>query len=290
MKTTLFWCTVAFASAHLALAASPFVGTFKNQEGSVRIAEIGAGKFSGQLLSDGQSLPFTAQEKGRELVGRINIEDENVEFRMTLKGSELRLIVDDEATVFIREASPSTLGQRPASGTVPPASNTARSQQPPLSINGVTIDDATLQRFEQDQRVKLPRGKFWYDTVSGAWGVDGGPTLGFTTPGMKLGGQLQANASRGNTGVFINKRELPAADVVGLQQLGVPVQRGRWWVDSRGNFGIEGQPATMGNLFQFSQNKGGAYQRATAGGYIGGDGQTSYFFDPKSGSSVMVGN
>jgi hypothetical protein len=38
-------------------------------------------------------------------------------------------------------------------------------------------------------------------------------------------------------------------------------------------------------LFQFSR----AYQRATAGGYIGSDGTTSYFFDPKTGSSVMTG-
>ncbi len=107
---------------------------------------------------------------------------------------------------------------------------------------------------------------------------------------MELGGPLPADASRGDTGVFVNGRELPLQDVLRLQQLSVPVMRGRWWIDSRGNAGVEGNPTPLANIFQFSQGKGGAYQRSTAGGYIGGDGQTSYFFDPKTGSSVMTGN
>ena len=36
--------------------------------------------------------------------------------------------------------------------------------------------------------------------------------------------------------------------------------------------------------------RGRAYQRSTAGGYIGSDGDTSYFFDPKTGASVMTEN
>ena len=70
----------------------------------------------------------------------------------------------------------------------------------------------------------MPRGSFWYDKISGAWGVEGGPTGGFTAPGIDLGGPLGSDASRGNTG-----------------------------------------------------------------GYIGGDGQTSYFVGPSIGCSVMIG-
>jgi hypothetical protein len=66
--------------------------------------------------------------------------------------------------------------------------------------------------------------------------------------------------------------------------------RGRWWIDSMGNAGVEGNPQPICNVFQFSRGKGGAYQRSTAGGYIGSDGETGYFFDPKSGSSVMTGH
>ena len=156
-------------------------------------------------------------------------------------------------------------------------------------VNRSAIPEATVKAFEQVHGLRLPRGDYWYDRVSGAWGPEGGPTAGFTAPGMNLGGPLPADASRGNTGVFINGRELPMQDVAGLMQMKVPVQQGRWWVDNAGNFGIEGLPAAMGNLFQYSRGRGGAYQRATAGGYIGGDGQTSYFFDPQSGSSVMIG-
>jgi hypothetical protein len=107
---------------------------------------------------------------------------------------------------------------------------------------------------------------------------------------MNLGGPLKEDASRGDTGVFINGRQLPWPDVQGLQAMGVPVERGRWWVDSQGNYAAEGEMTARGNLFQFSKGRGGAYQRATAGGYIGGDGQTSYFFDPSTGASVMTGN
>jgi hypothetical protein len=159
-----------------------------------------------------------------------------------------------------------------------------------LQVNGVVIEDEKVSKLEAEDHILMPRGDFWYDKVSGAWGVAGGPTIGFTKSGVDLGGPLKADASRGNTGVFINNRELPWPDVTGLQQLGVPVQRGRWWVNAQGSFGVEGNPLAMGNIFQFSQGKGGSYQRSTAGGYIGGDGHTSYFFDPKSGSSVMVGN
>jgi hypothetical protein len=156
-------------------------------------------------------------------------------------------------------------------------------------VNRVTIAEEELRKFEQEHHVLVPRGDFWYDKISGGWGLEGGPTLGFTTPGMNLGGPLPADASRGDTGVFINGRELPVQDVLALSRLNVPVLRGRWWIDYLGNFGIEGNPAVLGNVFQFGQGKGGAYQRATAGGYIGGDGQTSYFFDPQTGSSVMTG-
>lgn len=266
------------------LAASPFVGTFKGKDGVIRILERGPGQFAGEFVASGQSLPFTALEKEGALIGQFAMEDEEVDFRMVVKGATLTLSIEEETSKYTREK---VVTDAPL---VRPGGANPATPPKTLRVNGVTISDRTLKKLEQDQGLHLPRGDFWYDRVSGAWGVAGGPTLGFTTPGINLGGPLRRDASKGDSGVFINNRELPLQDVAGLQQLNVPVQRGRWWVDSLGNFGREGSPAGVGNLFQFSQGKGGAYQRATAGGYIGSDGQTSYFFDPKTGSSVLLGN
>lgn len=84
-------------------------------------------------------------------------------------------------------------------------------------------------------------------------------------------------------------REHPI-DVQVLSQY-VNVVQDRWWVDAMGNFGLEGG-GMLGNLFAAAKQRGGGrggYHRATAGGYIGADGSTSYFFAPKSGASVMTG-
>lgn len=293
MKRIVLAVVAALLCLQVCFAASAFTGTFKSKEGTIVLNEVAPGKFTGQFVANGQTLAFTAQEKGGALSGALNLADENLDFRMTLKGRQLTLVLEDESSVFTKDESPSSSASTApeARSSDVKATSTSRAEKAhTLRVNGVDIDDKTVRKFERENRVKLPQGDFWYDKVSGAWGVSGGPTIGFTAPGIVLGGPLAADASRGDTGVFINNRELPQQDVAGLQQLGVPVQRGRWWVDNRGNFGVEGNPATVGNLFQFSQSKGGAYQRATAGGYIGGDGRTSYFFDPKSGSSVMVGN
>ena len=48
-----------------------------------------------------------------------------------------------------------------------------------------------------------------------------------------LGGPLKANASNGNTRVFINGRQLHVLDVVALQQI-TPRVSGRYWVDCSG--------------------------------------------------------
>jgi len=55
-----------------------------------------------------------------------------------------------------------------------------------------------------------------------------------------VGGPLKPNASNGNTGVFINGRELHVMDALGLQTIVGVVIPGRYWVDSRGFFGVDG--------------------------------------------------
>lgn len=98
-------------------------------------------------------------------------------------------------------------------------------------------------------------GRYWYDTVSGAWGVEGRETAGFLMPGHDFG-HLAASASAGNTGVFVNGRELNLAEALGIQRTFGAVYRGRWWLDGRtGNYGMEGNPMPLGNMVAMLQAK-----------------------------------
>jgi hypothetical protein len=182
----------------------------------------------------------------------------------------------------------------------PPGAKTSSTPDPetPMSaaasvvVNGVRLTPEDLAGVEQHYGVRVPAGAYWYDPVCGAWGLQGGPTLGFTIPGLDIGGPLRADASGGDTGVFINGRELRPEEVAYLQQL-VQVSPGRYWLDASGCAGYEGGPALV-NLVQLARSRGGgprgrAWHYAGPGGYAGSDGHTSYFFDPETGSSVMTG-
>lgn len=141
-------------------------------------------------------------------------------------------------------------------------------------INRTRLPTDTLTLLEQTFRTRVPDGRYWYDQASGAWGQEGGPTLGFTVPLLPIGGPLPADISRGNTGVFINGRQLPAADLLGLQQLTGPVMQGRYWLDSQGNAGYEGQPAIV-NLRAIAMQRG-LYRQGSGVGQNNADGSASY--------------
>lgn len=161
---------------------------------------------------------------------------------------------------------------------------TASADAAAITLNGRPIsprDREVLAGYERQWGVAIPAGHYWYDGVSGAVGQWGGPTRGFLSPGLGLGGPLPTNASGGGdgrlTGVFINGRELHPLDVAGLtRMLGQAPWPGRWWVDGQGNFGPEGG-AAVGNLMAAARGRGG-----------GGD--SYYKSDVGTGSSTFVGS
>jgi len=180
-------------------------------------------------------------------------------------------------------------------------------------VNGVELSHEDQQKLAQATGASLPPGRWWYDRVSGAWGVEGGPTQGFTQPNIGLFAPLREDASRGKgalaglarSRVYLNGREIHLLEAQWLAQLlglGAVWGGARYSLDPAGNFGPEGQPPAV-NLFQLVAQAqamaqmsgmpaqgggGGAYCRQGPFGYTGGDGQTSYFFDPNTGASVMV--
>ncbi|MDX2120183.1 MAG: hypothetical protein SF070_03855 [Gemmatimonadota bacterium] len=127
-------------------------------------------------------------------------------------------------------------------------------QERNVVVNRVRLTAQQVSGFESRWSVRVQDGRYWYDRRSGAWGMDGGPTAGWILAGLDLGGPLPADASRGTSGVFINGRELPEADVSALLRI-TPVYQGRWWVDAQGSFGAEGGPA-LGNLWVLARQRG----------------------------------
>ena len=156
-------------------------------------------------------------------------------------------------------------------GTMHPAdAQSSRS----VFINRARLPQDTLSLLEQTFGTRMPDGRYWYDAQSGAWGQEGGPTLGFTVPMLPIGGKLPADISRGNTGVFINGRQLPQQDLLGLQNLTGPIMPGRYWLDYRGNAGMEGGPALV-NLRAIAMQRG-LYRQGSGVGENYGNGAGAY--------------
>ncbi len=136
----------------------------------------------------------------------------------------------------------------------------AQSSQPPASgravlVNGVKLRDDQVNFLEEKYRSSLPDGYYWYDRMCGAWGVIGGPVLCTLEPNHDIGGPLQPGASGGDTGIFINGRELHYLETALLQRVVPMIIPGRWWLDVYGNFGSDGGPM-LGNLWDYAQMQG----------------------------------
>ena len=172
-----------------------------------------------------------------------------------------------------------------------PCASPAHAQQG-IVVNGaqLTQDDLAreLGRLGIPLTAQIPDGAYWYDRISGLWGVHGGPALGQLPPELDLGGPLAADASVGGTGIFINGRELHLTEAAYLQQLFGYVIPGRYWLNPMGIGGFEGGPAAF-NLAAAAQQAGGGYARRGPFGSMGSDGQCSYYMAP-GGASVMTGN
>lgn len=163
-------------------------------------------------------------------------------------------------------------------------------------VNGRPVSRQEIKRLQQSLGIKgnvtIPPGRYWYDPVSGIWGIEGGPTEGQIYPGLKLGGPLRSNASNGNTGVFINGRQIHYLEYAWLKKIFGVVYQGRYWMNARGVGGYEGGPALFDLSTAMASSRSqdgmyGGYTRRTPFGGIGGDSNCFYYMHP-GGSSVMT--
>lgn len=117
----------------------------------------------------------------------------------------------------------------------------AAAQPTGIIVNGEDLGVQTALRYG----IHVPPGRYWYDKVSGLWGVEGGPYQGQISAGLPLGGVLRRDASRSHTGVIINGREIHVSELGELIQLYGHVPAGRYWLNEHLVGGSEGGPASF---------------------------------------------
>jgi len=158
----------------------------------------------------------------------------------------------------------------------------------PIVVNGQELDSSQGGLIMQYYG-PVPAGNYWYDPMSGLWGVVGGPGTGQILPNLSIGGQLRSNASGGGTGVFVNGREIHSQELSYLRQIYGTVAQGRYWMNAQFIGGFEGSPASFNLGIVAGGGQSSGYNRNTIGGSLMSDGNCSGYLHP-GGASVMTGN
>uniref|UniRef100_A0A2P2IQI4 Extra-large guanine nucleotide-binding protein 1 n=1 Tax=Rhizophora mucronata TaxID=61149 RepID=A0A2P2IQI4_RHIMU len=97
-------------------------------------------------------------------------------------------------------------------------------------INGQPIPDSMVKQAEMRAGPIQP-GDYWYDFQAGFWGVMGHACIGIIPPHIEeFHFPLPANCAGGNTGVFVNGRELHKEDLNLLASRGLPTTRDKLYI------------------------------------------------------------
>ncbi|CAN0825176.1 Protein ENHANCED DISEASE RESISTANCE 4 [Linum grandiflorum] len=97
-------------------------------------------------------------------------------------------------------------------------------------VNGHPVPDRVVRKAEKVAGQIHP-GQYWYDYRAGFWGVMGGPGVGILPPFIEeLNYPIPENCAGGNTGVYVNGRELHQQDLDLLSTRGLPTERDRSYI------------------------------------------------------------
>ncbi|XP_062215486.1 uncharacterized protein LOC133916029 [Phragmites australis] len=105
-----------------------------------------------------------------------------------------------------------------------------------VSINGHPISERALKKAEKKAGPVEP-GSYWYDYRAGFWGIMGRECIGIIPPYIReFNYPMAKNCAGGNTGVFVNGRELQQRDLDLLVGRGLPRISGKSYsVEISGN-------------------------------------------------------
>ncbi|KAL8499729.1 hypothetical protein ACS0TY_019627 [Phlomoides rotata] len=99
-----------------------------------------------------------------------------------------------------------------------------------VTVNGHLISDRLIKKAEKVAGQIHP-GHYWYDFRAGFWGAVGGPCLGIVPPFIEeFNYPMPENCAGGNTGVFVNGRELNHKDMNLLGSRGLPTEGDRSYI------------------------------------------------------------
>ncbi|XP_066370802.1 uncharacterized protein [Miscanthus floridulus] len=108
--------------------------------------------------------------------------------------------------------------------------NGMRNGRARVYVNGFPISDSAVRKAEKLAGSICP-GNYWYDYHAGFWGVMGRPCLGMIPPYIpEFNFPMPKNCAGGNTGVFVNGRELHQKDLDLLVTRGLSDSPGRSYV------------------------------------------------------------
>lgn len=161
--------------------------------------------------------------------------------------------------------------------------------EPQVMVNRQALSAEQIVQLVQQHELQVAPGRYWYDSRSGLWGYEGGPTQGQLAPGLPIQAVMPEDISVGGTGVFINGRELHPQEVQYLYALLGTVIPGRYWMDAQGIGGFEGQGPmfNLGAVAARQQRRSWVSGHSLRGSVIG-DGSVTGYISP-DGTGVTCG-
>uniref|UniRef100_A0A5B7AE89 Uncharacterized protein n=1 Tax=Davidia involucrata TaxID=16924 RepID=A0A5B7AE89_DAVIN len=110
------------------------------------------------------------------------------------------------------------------------SSQSAEAGRANVFVNGQPIPDRVVKKAEKMAGPIQP-GEYWYDFRGGFWGVMGQPCLGIIPPFIEeFDYPMPQNCAAGNTGVFVNGRELHQQELDLLAGRGLPTTRDKSYI------------------------------------------------------------